>query len=130
MTKNISKHFASVATDPNYNKDNIITELTRYISSSVNTAETEASYSPVFIATVLSRVRKTSTGSDGIPYWVFKECAGELCVIISVLMNFSMYAYVCVPRVWKHAIITPARKVQPVTNVSDLRPISVTPVFS
>lgn len=50
--EDINKHFASVATDPNYNKDNIITELTRYISSSVNTAESEASYSPDFIATV------------------------------------------------------------------------------
>ena len=74
-------------------------------------------------------MHKTSTGSDGIPYWVFKECAGELCVIIYVLINFSINEG-CVPSVWKHAIITPAPKVQPVTNVSDLRPISVTPVFS
>ena len=29
--EDINKHFASVATDQNYNKDNIITELTRYI---------------------------------------------------------------------------------------------------
>ena len=74
-------------------------------------------------------MHKTSTGSDGIPYWVFKECAGELCVIISVLINFSINEG-CVPSVWKHAVITPASKVQPVTNVSDLRPISVTPVFA
>ena len=31
---------------------------------------------------------------------------------------------------WKHAVITPVPKVKPVTKIADLRPISVTPVFS
>ena len=40
-----------------------------------------------------------------IPYWVFKECADELCVIISVLINFSINEG-CVPSVWKHHTCT------------------------
>ena len=46
-------------------------------------------YSPDEIAIILSRVTKTVTGSDGILYWVFKECARELCNIISVLIDYK-----------------------------------------
>ena len=124
----INQHFASIATDLDYNKDSIISELNRYISGPTSTAAAEACYSPDFIAVALSHVRKTSTGSDCIPCWVFKECASELCEIISVLINFSINEG-CVPSVWKHAVITPVPKVQPATSVTDFRPISVTPVF-
>ena len=49
--------------------------------------------------------------------------------IISVLINYSVNEG-CVPSTWKHAVITPVPKVKPVTKIADLRPISVTPVFS
>ena len=119
------------ATDLDYNKDSIISELNGHISGPTSTAAAEACYSPDFIAVALSHVRKTSTGSDCIPCWVFKACASELCEIISVLINFSINEG-CVPSVWKHAVITPVPKVQPATSVTDFRPIglSVTPVFS
>ena len=44
----------------------------------------DVQYSPDEIAIILSHVTKTATGSDGIPYWVFKECARELCNRTSV----------------------------------------------
>jgi len=49
--------------------------------------------------------------------------------IISVLINYSVNEG-CVPSTWKHAVITPVPKVKPVTKIADLRPISVTLVFS
>ena len=49
----------------------------------------------------------------------------HLCNIISVLINYSVNEG-CVPSTWKHAVITPAPKVKPVTKIADLRPISVT----
>ena len=92
----INKHFASIATDLDYNKNSIISELNRHISGPTSAAAAEACYSHDFIAVALSRVRKTSTGSDCIPCWVLKECASELCEIISVLINFSVNEG-CVP---------------------------------
>jgi len=89
----------------------------------------DVQYSPDEIAIILSHVTKTATGSDDIPYWVFKECARELCNIISVLINYSVNEG-CVPSTWKHDVVTPVPKVKPVTKIADLRPISVNPVFS
>ena len=45
------------------------------------------------------------------------------------LINFSINEG-AVPRMWNQAIITPVPKTASVSSVSDLRPISVTPVIS
>ena len=78
---------------------------------------------------ILSRVTKTDAGCDGIPYWVYSECATELSHVLSCLINLSINEGV-VPQFWKQAIITPVPKTKPVSSVSDLRPISVMPVIS
>ena len=36
----------------------------------------------------------------------------------------------CVPNAWKHWLVTPVLKTQPITSVADYRPISVSPIFS
>ena len=76
----INNHFAAVATDSEYtgNKNSILTKMNDHISKFDTTKACDVQYSPDEIAIILSRVTKTATGSDGIPYWVFKECAGEL----------------------------------------------------
>jgi len=37
--------------------------------------------------TLLSHSRKTAAGSDGIPFWVFKDCTNELCDVVATLVN-------------------------------------------
>jgi len=84
----INNHLAAVATDSAYNKNSILTQMNDHISKFDTTKACDDSgvqYSPDEIAIILSRVTKTATGSDGFPYWVFKECARELCNIISAV---------------------------------------------
>ena len=71
----INNHFAAVATDSAYNKNRLLTKMNNdHISKFDTTKSCDVQYSPDEIAIILSRVTKTATGSDGIPYWVFKEC--------------------------------------------------------
>ena len=71
-------------------KNSILTKMNDHIRKFDTTKACDVQYFPDEIAIILSRVTKTATGSDGIPYWVFKECARELCNIISVLINYSV----------------------------------------
>ena len=80
----------------------------------------------------LSRLKKTASGPDDIPYWAFKECAFKLAPIITHIINISLKAGV-VPRAWKKAYVSPVPKVKNPSEFSgyaDLRPISVTPILS
>ena len=67
-----------------------------------------------------------------IPYWAFKHCAIELSTIVTHLFNVSIRLGK-MPSRWKQAIVTPVPKVRQIaefTGLSDLRPISVTPILS
>ena len=86
----VNSYFASIATDNNYSRDAVIDELNRQTTDSRATQCHTASYSPTEIAIILSKVTKTATGPDGIPYWIIKECALELSYIVSRLVNFSL----------------------------------------
>jgi len=125
----VNNYFATVATDNNYSRVKLMDELSRQTSNTEAMPASSASYTPDYITIMLSKLQKTSTGSDRIPYWFLKACASELGVILSRLINFSINSGV-VPSAWKHAIISPVPKTQPVSGPSDLRPISVTPVLS
>jgi len=43
------------------------------------------------VHSMLSSVKKTSPGIDGIPYWVFKHCAVELTPVVTYLINTVSY---------------------------------------
>ena len=81
------------------------------------------------IELILARTKETSPGSDNVPYWVYRDCAHELYEVFTMIVNMSV-AFGVVPSVWRAAIITPVPKCTPVNKVSDLRPISVTPMLS
>ena len=36
---------------------------------------------------MLSGIKKTSPGVDGVPYWVYKHCAIELAPVLTHLIN-------------------------------------------
>ena len=89
-------------------------------------------FSDELFITILGRVRSTSPGPEGIPFWLYKLCSIELGPVIAKLVNFSL-ARQKVPRTWRTATITPVGylKLQYiVTGPGDLRPISVTSILS
>ena len=69
-------------------------------------------------------MKKTAPGPDEIPYWVFRECAGALHLVVAHLVNLSL-SMGKVPSAWKKAYITPVPKVKSkseYTGHGDLRP--------
>ena len=126
----INAFFTNVATDPEYDPD-IIRAIVDSYSGDQLTQEVNA-ISEYEIGLRLSRLKKTASGPDDIPYWAFKECAFELAPIITHIINISLKAGV-VPGAWKKAYVSPVPKVKNPSEFSgyaDLRPISVTPILS
>ena len=78
-------YFANIATDASYSATAILSE-----SCDVSPAKS-AAFAPVTVVDVerlLSKLVHTSPGDDGIPFWVYKECASELAPVITVLINY------------------------------------------
>jgi hypothetical protein len=68
-----------------------------------------ASYTAFEITVRLSKLRKTSTGSDGIPYLVLELCASKVGEVLDKLTNFSINEGV-VPGEWKLPLATSISK--------------------
>jgi len=64
-----------------------------------------------------------------LPYWFFRYAAAELTPVITHLIRLTL-SNGTLPKAWKRAVITPVPKVTSPQNLSDLRPISVTPILS
>jgi len=75
---------------------------------------------------MLSAIKKTSPGVDGVPYWVYKHCAIELSPILTYLKIVNNGN----PSMWLKALVTPVPKKTPPTDFSHLRPISITSIMS
>jgi len=91
----LNAYFAQVATDPHYSQNEL-----ENLCCSFSRDSDFASFSPfsdeLFI-TVLGRVRSTSPGPEGIPFWLYKLCAVELGPVVAKLVNIS-FARQKVPR--------------------------------
>lgn len=66
-----------------------------------------------------------SNSSQAVPSKILKECAIELCYILSHLLN-SSFESGDLPASWKDGFITAIPKTPSVTSYSQLRPITVT----
>ena len=77
----------------------------------------------------LSGIKRTATGPDGIPFWVWKEHAAIFTPVVEVLWNKSM-AHQSWPKRWKEANINPQAKIDIPSEYADYRGISVTPVIA
>jgi len=73
--------------------------------------------------------RHTSSGSDDLPYWLFQKCSFELAGIVTSILNKS-FSTGTVPSQWLTAVVTPVPKKFSPTELSDYKPISVTPILS
>jgi len=76
---------------------------------------------------MLSAIKKTSPGVDGVPYWVYKHCAIELAPVLTHLIN-KILNNGSPPSVWLKALVTAVPKKTPPTDFSHLR--SVTSIMS
>jgi len=78
---------------------------------------------------MLRCLKATSPGSDGLPSWLFKKCLFELAGIVVHIYNCS-FTSGAAPLQWLNAVVTPVPEVPHPANLSDYRPISVTPILS
>ena len=78
---------------------------------------------------ILDHLHHTADGMDRLPAWFLRLAAPVYSHVISELINRSISA-AHVPEQWKTAVITPVAKVKKPEQMTDFRPISVTPVLS
>ena len=76
---------------------------------------------------LLSTLKRTATGPDQIPYWVWKEHAEIFMPPITKICNLSISTQ-CLPSWWKHVIITPLSKVDVPKAHGDYYGSNITPV--
>lgn len=114
----LNSHYANISTDNQYLPPRL-----------------KLSCSPQFdwfseqsVSNVLSQLKQTATGLDGIPSWFLKLGSEFFALPLQVLYNKTI-SESFVPIQWKSACITPVPKKPCPSEPSDFRPISVTPVM-
>ena len=86
-------------------------------------------FSLLQIFNAMKRIRRTATGPDALPFWIFKYNAHNLAEIYCHMFNLCLEQGVF-PEFWKLAKISPLPKVSSPKQPKDLRPVSVTSVMS
>jgi len=127
----LNEYFTQIATDPEYRVGPILKHVCNN-ESDISELQVESTLPRISVGTVLkllAKIKKTSPGSDGIPYWFFKKFSHFLAPIISRLYNRILTGCI-MPSQWKHAIVTPVPKTPKPKDFNELRPISVTPLLS
>ena len=82
---------------------------------------------------ISSKMKKTSPGSDEIPYLVYRKCAVELTLVVTDIINLSLrICSLVVPSVWKRPLVTrfEGQTDFGIQGHSDLRLILVTSILS
>lgn len=87
------------------------------------------SFDPALVETLMNTLKRKSPGPDEVPSWVLKKFASDLAPAITCIFNQSVRQGI-VPPCFKDANITPIPKCTNARQVSDFRPISLTPLLS
>ena len=77
----------------------------------------------------LANSKKSSSGPDGVPPRVLRNCSEDLAPFITLVFNLSLKEG-CVPYVLKHANVVPVPKCVNAVKPCQFRPISVNPCLS
>ena len=112
-------YFQKINTDTQYTAPNLlpIPAATRIPTVDVHTDRN-----------FLTKQKRTSPGPDGLPYWMWKDFAQQLAPVVTYVFNLSLKQQ-CVPLVWKFANVSPIPKEFPLTECTQLRPISLTNII-
>ena len=86
-------------------------------------------FSLLQIFNAMKRIRRTATGPDALPFWIFKNNAQNLAEIYCHMFNLCLEQCIF-PEFWKLAKISHLPKVSSPKQPKDLRPVSVTSVMS
>ena len=97
----------NISTDSNYSRADVIQTALQPPRRPHNFVKYDK------IECILARIRRTSPGSDNIPYWVYRDCASELAEVVCCMINMSICLDV-VPSAWHTAVNTPVPKCTPV----------------
>jgi hypothetical protein len=115
----INHYFQSINTDANF-------------SAPIQVQIPEGNHIPVIrehiVQKFLLNLKRTSSGPDELPFWLWRDFAYDLAPIITSVFNSSL-KYQTVPLLWKMANILPIPKETPLDQSNQLRPISVTNVI-
>ena len=82
----INDYFANIAIDPVCDRGKVIKAALRAHHRVVNFVN----YSRDSIELILARTKKTSPGSDNVPYWVYRNCVHELSEVFTMIVNMSV----------------------------------------
>ena len=77
----------------------------------------------------LTKIKRTATGPDNIPFWIWKDYAELLTLVITQVWNLSLSTHSW-PDSWKRANINPLPKIDLPKENSDYLGINVTPVIA
>ena len=80
------------------------------------------------VTQALINIKRTTSGPDDLPHWLFRDFGYYLAPVITDVFNSSLLQHT-VPLLWKEANIRPAPKELPFTSCNQLRPISLTNVI-
>ena len=115
----INTYFQSLNTDSQYTPPQLLTisQETRIPKVDIQTVET-----------FMMKQKRTSPGPDGLPYWLWKNYAHYLALVLTKVLNLSLHEQ-HVPSQWKLANISPIQKESTLSDCSQLRPISLTNII-
>ena len=77
----------------------------------------------------LRKIKRTATGPDGIPCWIWRDHAEIFTEVITKVWNLSLLTQTW-PKAWKRSNINPLRKIDIPVEDGDFRGINVTPVIA
>ena len=80
----INAYFADIACDPHYDSQ-VIKQLVGSLSQQSNSGFLLFTEYEVF--QVLSEIKKTSPGSDQLPYWLFWKCADSCPQLLNIFLT-------------------------------------------
>ena len=117
--RGLNEFFAKLCQDDSYTESSF-QEIDREKHLSPRLNETE-------VMLALSKIKKTVSGPDSIPYWVWRDNALLLAPV--VIWNLSLCSYTW-PEAWKESNISQLPKVDTPLQHQDFRGINVTPVIA
>ena len=80
------------------------------------------------VRNLLSHQKRTASGPDEFPYWLWRDYSHHLAPVITKIFNCSL-RHQTVPSLWKLANVSPIPKESPLTECNQLRPISLTNII-